>query len=113
MQLLGYTERGSEGSDTFTCGAHPQGAGQSLVISLQISVPVDDSGSTNELKVKHHPDVSQLDLSGLYATWSKGRKFSPKVWVSHPACSFLAGVGVILVEEVHPSANRNSARREL
>lgn len=61
----------------------------SLVISLQISVPVDDSGSTNELKVKHHPDVSQPDLSGSCATWSKGHKISPKVWVSHPACSFL------------------------
>ena len=61
----------------------------SLIVSLQIAVPVDDSGSTNELKVKRHPDVSQLELSGLYATWSKGHKISPKVGVSHPACSFL------------------------
>lgn len=79
-----------------------------LVISLRTSVPTDDPGSMYELIAKHHPDISQLDFSRLYVTWSIGHRISPKVQVSHPPHPFPHSVGVISVEEVHLTGNRNS-----
>lgn len=55
-----------------------------LVISLRTSVPTDNPGSMYELIAEHHPDISQLDFSRLYVTWSIGHRISPKVQVSHP-----------------------------
>lgn len=78
MQSMDYTQAQKKSSDSsgtsYLQGRHVEVTGCMFAdyfmpgFCTEMLVFSDDSGSMHELKAKHSPDVSQIDLPGLYAT---------------------------------------------